>query len=125
MTAKHTVTAADRPTVTDNARAALHPVVTEHQIIGTQTGKQGAGQVVPEDSVLCVKCGWMRCSDYTWHLSDALAAGRAEERERAAVTAWAFGMKHGARLVEAREFASLIAKEIRAAGRAAIEGTDS
>jgi len=57
----------------------LHPVVTEHQIIGTQTGKQGAGQVVPEDSVLCIKCGWMRCSDYTWHLSDALAAaGRAE-----------------------------------------------
>lgn len=54
--------------------ADLHPAIIEHQIIGTQTGQQGAGQVVPEDSVLCTKCGWMRCSDYTWHLSDALTA---------------------------------------------------
>ena len=64
--------AADRPSVTGAARADLHPVITEHQIIGTQTGKQGAGQVVPEDSVLCAKCGWMGVSDYLWHLSDAL-----------------------------------------------------
>ena len=51
----------------------LHPVLVKHCIIAAQAGKQGAGQTVPEDVVLCSACGWMGVSDYLWHLSDALA----------------------------------------------------
>jgi len=43
-----------------------------HSIIGTRQGKQGAGQTVPEDIVLCYSCGWMRCSEYHNHLVQVL-----------------------------------------------------
>lgn len=58
----------------------LNPTIVTHQIIGTQKGRQGAGQVVPEDLVLCTECGWMRVSDYTWHMSDLVAQVQAEAR---------------------------------------------
>ena len=46
----------------------------EHAIAGTHQGSQGAAQVLPEDLVLCVKCGWMRVSDYSAHLAEAVVA---------------------------------------------------
>lgn len=61
--------------------------LTKHAIIGTQAGRQGAGQTCPEDLVLCHSCGWMLCSEYHRHIEDIVAvhedAARAEERERA------------------------------------------
>lgn len=54
----------------------------EHSIIGTNHGTQGAGQVVPQDVVLCVKCGWMRCSDYVLHVADIIRERDVEVRDQ-------------------------------------------
>lgn len=60
----------------DRLRAALARV-TKHSIIGVHRARQGAGQTLPEDSVLCIKCGWLRLSAYSQHLT--VAAGEQPE----------------------------------------------
>lgn len=52
----------------------MNGIALQHQVIGVQCAKQGAGQTVPEDLVLCIECGWKRLSDYALHLEDLLAA---------------------------------------------------
>ena len=41
-----------------------------HSILGVEKGRQGAGQTLPEDNVLCYTCGWMTVSDYLDHITD-------------------------------------------------------
>lgn len=57
------------------ARTEVRDIIElQHCVIGTSPAKQGAAQVVPEDSLLCVSCGWMSCTRYAQHLFDVLAA---------------------------------------------------
>lgn len=49
-------------------------VLAEHSLAGAQAGRQGAGQTIPEDLVLCWSCGWMRMSEYAAHIAAALSA---------------------------------------------------
>lgn len=50
----------------------LDKALFEHSIAGVEYGRQGAAQVVPEDVVLCMSCGWHRLSDYHRHLVGVL-----------------------------------------------------
>ena len=50
----------------------IEQTLIAHVIIGTEKGRQGAGQVLPEDLVLDVSCGWMCVSDYHYHLVDVV-----------------------------------------------------
>ena len=45
-----------------------------HMIVAVSPGKQGAGQIIPEDMVLDGTCGWMRVSDYHFHIVDTVDA---------------------------------------------------
>lgn len=59
-------------------------VLAEHSLIGTQAGRQGAGQTIPDDLVLCFSCGWMRMGEYGTHVAAALSAAGCLRDDRAA-----------------------------------------
>lgn len=78
----------------------MNGLALQHQVLGVQRARQGAGQVVPEDLVLCAECGWKRLSDYSLHLEDLLTTHNARIASEAAERGWdegvdAFDEAHG------------------------------